>query len=445
MTFLLLTHCTLIIAQSAWRFGTASTDVTPGYPVRLSGYAVRQTVSEGVDMPLFVKALALEERPGSVALILTIDNCGISRSIRNEITARIERRNPLPPERVVIFSSHTHSAPALTGAIPNMFAGPLPPEDAATVDRYTRELIDKVVATARTALDNLETGSLFFAQGKVSFAKNRRTPGGPVDHAVPVLAVKDAQGKVRAALANYACHCTTLQGDLNRIHGDWVGVAAKILEEKNPGMTALFSIGCGADSNPAPRGKIEHVNAHGQELANEVARLLDSPLQEMNGRLQFRSKAIELPFDPLPSREEWEKRAAQPGIVGYHAKRNLERLDRGEKLPVALPYLVQTWNFGDELAMVFLPGEVVVDYVLRLKSIYNPERLWVSAYANWVPCYIPSERILREGGYEAESSLWYYDRPARLSPKTEELIISTVRELLPKTFMREKTSAGKEK
>src|SRR5204862_6523552 len=110
---------------------------------------------------------------------------------------------------------------------------------------------------------------------------------------------------------------------------------------------------------------------------------------------------------------------------GYHAKKNLARLDHGETLPKTLSYYVQTWNFGDDLAMVFLSGEVVVAYALRLKQEFDPSRLWVTAYANYVPCYIPSRRILNEGGYEAESSLWYYDRPARLASEVEELIVST--------------------
>ena len=86
--------------------------------------------------------------------------------------------------------------------------------------------------------------------------------------------------------------------------------------------------------------------------------------------------------------------------------------------------------------MVFLSGEVVVDYDLRLKSEFDPSRLWVTSYAHYVPCYIPSRRILTEGGYEAEDSLWYYDRPGRISTNAEDLIINTVHGLLPKSFLK---------
>src|SRR5205085_2375179 len=148
-----------------------------------------------------------------------------------------------------------------------------------------------------------------------------------------------------------------------------------------------------------------------------------------------------LPFGPPFSHAQWEERAQKAGITGYHAKKYLARLERGEKIPNTLSYYAQTWNFGEELAMVFLAGEVVVDYALRLKQEFDPARLWVTGYADYVPCYIPSRRILKEGGYEAEDSLWYYDRPARISTNAEELIIQTVHELLPKSFLYDKQKA----
>ena len=82
------------------------------------------------------------------------------------------------------------------------------------------------------------------------------------------------------------------------------------------------------------------------------------------------------------------------------------------------------------LAMVFLPGEVVVDYALRLKRDLGDD-LWVTAYANDVPCYIASRRVIGEGGYEVTGAMPTYDKPAALAPETEDLIVATVHELLP--------------
>jgi hypothetical protein len=157
----------------------------------------------------------------------------------------------------------------------------------------------------------------------------------------------------------------------------------------------------------------------------------------VEGKLVCRTKRIELPFAPLPTRAQWEAIAQTNGYPASHARLNLARLDRGEKLPTQLPYLVQTWVFGDSLAMVFLPGEVVVDYSLRLKREYDSSRLWINAYANDVPCYIPSERVLKEGGYEGGGAMVFYDRPGPFAPGVEERIVTAVHALLRKKFQHE--------
>ena len=98
------------------------------------------------------------------------------------------------------------------------------------------------------------------------------------------------------------------------------------------------------------------------------------------------------------------------------------------------PYPIQTWSFGDSLGMVFLAGEVVADYGLRLKRELDPSRLWVHAYSNDVAFYVASKRLIPEGGYEVDRSMVFYGLPARLADDTEDRIISTVRRLLPRTF-----------
>ena len=121
--------------------------------------------------------------------------------------------------------------------------------------------------------------------------------------------------------------------------------------------------------------------------------------------------------------------------IAYAAKRNLERLDRGDALAKEVPYQVQSWTFGKDLAMVFLPGEVTVDYQLRLKMEFDHERLWVNAYANDAPCYIPSRKVLAEGGFEGESAMVYYDQPAKFAPGAEDLIVAAVYNILPAEFL----------
>ena len=423
--------------------GVAKIDVTPSYPIRLTGYAVRKTESEGTEQKLWARALAIGSDGDGAAILMTVDNCGICANVTEEVAARLKKKASIARERFAVCSSHTHTGPCTVGFAPNIFAMPIPPEQQATIARYTQELTDKLEQVALAALTDRRPGKLAWGIGSAEFARNRRTSGGPVDHAVPLLRATDRNGNLRAILANYACHCTTLGGEVNKFCGDWIGFAAEFLETDLPGAIALVAVGCGADSNPHPRGGPDFglalAREHGREIATEAKRLLETELKPLANNLQFRTKRIELPFQRHFTREEWEERARKSGIVGYHATNYLGRLDSGEKLPATLPYLVQAWTFEDDLAMVFLSGEVVVDYSLRLKKDFDTNRLWINAYANDVPCYIPSKRILREGGYEAEESLWYYGRPQRLAPETEDLIIGTVHELLPKKFAADPT------
>src|SRR4051812_42964215 len=132
--------------------GVAKIDITPAYPIRLTGYAVRKKESEGVGQHLWAKALAIGSDVEQPAILITVDNCGVPVNVRNEVVSRLKKARHIEPERVAICSSHTHSGPCVQGFAPNIFGEPLPPEHQAHVDRYTRELIDALETVSLQAL-----------------------------------------------------------------------------------------------------------------------------------------------------------------------------------------------------------------------------------------------------------------------------------------------------
>ena len=264
-----------------------------------------------------------------------------------------------------------------------------------------------------------------------------------------MLCATDEQGKHLAIVVNYACHCTTLTDTDNKIHGDWAGAAQELIEQDNPGAVALVCIGCGADANPNPRGKFEMALANGRAVADEVQRLLGQDLRPVSGSLVSRMSQIQLPFGPPPSRETFQKRVAaaqtpQASVADILKARNAEAmlaaLDH-DGLPTHLDYSVTVWSFGEDLAMVFMEGEVVVDFALRLKRELDGRRLWVTAYANGVPCYIVSRRVLAEGGYEPDSSMLCYGLPGPLADSVEEQVFGAVKSLVPAAFTAEAATA----
>lgn len=428
-------------SAAAIAVGAAGIDITPDYPIRLSGYGARRTVSEGVEHRIHAKALAMgDEKGGNLTLILTVDNVGIPAWITEKVFEEIAKSKPLAREQFTICASHTHSAPMLAGTLENLFGMDIPADQWEVVKKYSDELAGKLAQVGLQAIGAMRRADLFWAVGQVGFAKNRRTEGGPVDHEAPILAAR-AEGKWIAILANYACHCTTLGGEFNKVCGDWAGYAQEAIETKFPGAIALVAIGCGGDANPNPRGLLAQAQQYGGELATEAERVLKGELKPLNSLPKGALSRFKLAFDTLPTRAQWEELARQNNAIGYHARKNLARLDRGEALPTELEYSTQALAFGDDLAMVFLPGEVVVDYALRIKRSYAAHRVWVNAYSNDDPCYIPSKRILAEGGYEGGGAMVYYDRPTKLAPDTEERIIAQVDRLMPAAY---KMDAAKE-
>ncbi len=433
------------LAQGAIPVGTARVDVTPEDHVRLVGYESRRTESEGVASRLMAVAIAIGGDPDA-AVLVAVDNCAVGGLVVEEVAARLAKRAGLKRERLAVCSTHTHCAPGLTGTLDFILGGGLPADQRGRLAKYTAQLTDAIEKAALEALANRAPATLAWTQGRIDFAANRRVlkngvwtgfgvnPSGPTDPSVPVLRAIDAQGKTKAILLGYACHCTTLGGEFNKICADWAGYARDEIEKRNPGATALVVIGCGADANPEPRRGLDDAIHHGTALGTLVDRLAKSTMTPLPGRIEARLKRLELPLEKPPSRAELVALATKPAAQGAFARSLLERLEKGETLPTTVPYVVQTWCFGDQMAMVFLAGEVVVDYSLRLKWEIGKKRLWINAYSNDVPCYIPSRRVLSEGGYEADFSMIYYGRPARFTPAIEDLITGAVHDLLPAPF-----------
>lgn len=410
IAFLGLTFLAMVLpATAGWQAGAAKIDITPGYPVRLSGYGNRTTEHEGVKAAIWAKVLALAWNDEPPAIVMTVDNVGVPSTVRDQVLAALKDQH-MVTERLAICSTHTHCAPMLSGNLVNMFGMDLPADQQQRVDRYTQDLVNDLVKAAREAIAALQPATLSMGHGEVKFAGNRRLrtptgyanspyPEGPTDHDLPVLKVTDAKGVVRAVFTSYACHCTTM--GWNFIYPDWAGMAQVALERAFPEAVALTAIGCGADQNPYPRHEEILAQLHGDSLAAEAIRLIKGystvvgdwksgtgTLRPLQGPLTCGVRNITLPYDTLPTPEQWEKQAKDGKSLHekHLAGLFLAMLARHQPVPTELPYMVQAWRFGDDLAMVFLNGEVVVDYGLRLKREYDKERLWVNSYSNNVPC-----------------------------------------------------------
>jgi len=398
----------------------------------MAGYAARTRPSEGAAQDIYAKALALQDRSGQRLVLVTTDLLGLTVDVSAAVATRVEKKYGLGRDRLMLNSSHTHCGPVIDRML--AVAYKLDAAQWSDIDAYTRELEDKLVSTIGAALGSLHPARVSFGHTAAGFAKNRRTqfsPNGPVDHDVPVLRVDDRSGKLRAVVFGYACHNTTIGPEVCRLNGDYAGFCQTELRKHHPGAEALFVTGCGADANPFPRGTEELARAHGSELAVAVDKALGNSLQPIGGPLRASFERVNLEFAPAPSREELSKRLEDKNqYVARHAREMLAILDHEGKLPANYPYPIQVWQFGKDLTWIALGGEVVVDYDLRLKQIFGAYRLWVSGYSNDVMGYIPSLRVLKEGGYEGGGAMIYYVRPGPWSDAVEDTIIHATERLV---------------
>ena len=428
------------LAAESWQAGAAKIEITPDEFMAMAGYGGRDAPADGKVTDLWAKALVIEDGDGHRGVIITLDLVGIDRIESQAICTSLQEKYKLTRQQIMICTSHTH-----TGPVVGMDLAPLhyliqTKEQQKRIEEYAVVLHDKVVEVVGQAIGNLAPSHLSWGSGRATFAVNRhenkpydkvpqwRTEGvlkGPIDYDVPVLAVRDAEGHLQAVLFGYACHCTVLS--FTQWSGDYAGFAQIELEQLHPGCVALFWAGCGADQNPLPRRTVELAQHYGRRLADAVDNaLLTAAPVAIEGELATNYAEIDLPLAELPSKEQIESEAESSNrYVAARAKMLLGKLENGP-LSQTYPYPISCWKIGNDVQFIALGGEVVVDYAIRLKAELAGTKTWVAGYSHDVMAYIPSRRVLREGGYEGGGAMVYYGLPTVWAPTIENMITAEV-------------------
>lgn len=428
----------LMICGGLWaadyRVGLARIDITPELPIWMSGYASRNQPAQSVLLPLSAKAMIIEDSHGKRVALVSTDIIGLPREISTVVAQQAEIRYQLKRSQLLLNSSHTHSGPVVRPNLSLMYD--LGPSETEATERYRHFLTERLITVIGEALRALKPASLQIGFGRAGFAVNRRqfknqavqigvNPDGPTDFEVPVLKAQGEDGRWMAVLFGYTCHNTTLGGDNLQIQGDYAGFAQQEWEGRHPGNTAMFFLLCAADQNPNPRGKIDQARQHGKELADAVDEVLQKPMKTIHGdihaafletRLEFAKHTRDQFDEELKSKDVYRQRRARWILASY---------DRGKPIR-SIPYPVQAIQLGKDFAIIALSGEVVIDYQLRIKQEFAGRPLMVCGYSNEVMCYIPSRRVLKEGGYEPSDSMIYYGMPGSFQETVEEQVMGAV-------------------
>lgn len=455
-------------AAESWWAGFGKVEITPTEPVRLSGYSNRDKPHTEVADPLFARAMVLSETEANVkqldakqtgkrsVVLVSIDSIAIVGTMTRQIEESLNAEYGLTRSDFVICSTHSHAAPHAASGLNNLYRTPLTADEQAAIDRHADRVREGILQAIAAAMKSRQSAQLEIASSTANFAVNRRVlknglwtgfgnqTDGPVDRRVQLMRAVTSEGKLLGAAFLYACHCTTLGPDFNKVSADWAGLAACDLEKKHSDAVFLPVIGCGADANPEPRRGYDDALHHAAEMVSSIETALKAAWTQVQqfpvAHFGYAGIAPE-----LPSRAELAATAADKDVTKRRwAETMLAILKAKGRLPETYPDPIHTWSFGQDLLWVFMGGEVVVDYQLRLEENLPAKNVWVAAYSDDVFAYVASERMRAEGGYEVDSSMLYYNQPGRWQSGTEDLIERRVQEILADTTPDDKPRTAKQ-
>jgi neutral ceramidase len=407
-------------ADSDFQVGFGRRKITPTDSLWMSGYAGPERRADGVLDDLYAQAMAVRDGAGARALLLRVDVCTMRDATINQICELITQRTGLLRREVLVNVSHTHSGPA----VDELYHYPMSTEDRANLAAYMERLKAMCADAAEDALKDLQPAVLEVGVGEAHFFHNRRgldadgrytgmqaNPDNHADRDVPVLRVSATDGAVRGVVFGVACHNVTL-GVNREYSGDYAGQARIQLERDIP--NALFVTGCGADANPY-RGSTgaDLVRQHGVTLAKEVKRVMAEPMEPVRGPLKTEFRYVDLPLVTYATRADIEKMRRGPFADYGTVNRLLATLDRRARIPTTFSAPFAVWQFGDDLTLAGLPEETVSEYVPLLKKAIGSQTLWTAGYCNDVSSYLPTVRIMDQGGYETRGFIanthagWY--------------------------------------
>ena len=427
--------------------GTASVCITPPIGLELTGFGGRPSGSVGVHDDLYAKALVVDDGAAKVAWVTT-DLLSLDFGLVSEIRSCVEERVGIPPERVMLSSSHTHSGPA---TIRLRGVGDMDPAYTSTLVRYIEGAICAADADRRPA-------ALGYGRGDVQVGINRRerrdagtvlgkNPKRPVSPWVHVLRV-DREGGAGAALFSHAAHPVVLGGGNLFVSADYPGYAMRFVEQAEE-VAALFANGCCGDINSDPvGGTFEDARRLGTILGAEVVKTFERVVGQEDLSVRSHAETVALPLiDPPPPEEaervvEEQRRALEEMVAAgepphrTRIPREMVRwaedmldLSRRGVAGATQAFEIQAFAFGDDIAVVGLPGEVFVHYALNIERESPFEHTFVVECTNGCIGYVPAAADYPQGGYEVDYAYRLYGTQM-IASESEQVILAGAERVL---------------
>ena len=395
--------------------GASIIDITPPNGIAMAGFAARTEVAKGDHDALTVRALVVDD-----TAIVTVDVIGIDANL----SARARARASLPDQAITITATHTHGGPVS-----------MPGRLSAKADHaFILCLEDAVVKAVDLAIVNQKPARLLGGIGvEPGFASNRRRLDGPVDTGIPVLRFESVEGSTIAILVSYACHPVVLGADNLSWTGDYPHFVRKKLETTFPGAIAIFATGCAGDVNTGhsaaaslsllatPERSFAKAKEIGFGIANSV---IDARLTDVSGNVGHSEVFADICFEQREQEaldilaKSWRLAAKDTSSLEVIWANWAEKHMGRDLSPLKARITALKWG---SVGIIALPGEIFAETALEIREkLAQKDPLFILAYADDNPGYIPPESDYLRGGYEIDEAHRFYGLGATIAPKTAE-------------------------
>ena len=406
------------------RAGAAIADITPAPGVSLSGPVTTREPVRRIVTPLCARALVLDNGCERIAFVVC-DCASIYFSETADKAKRlVQERTGLPPERLVISTTHTHAAPRIGLSTSQL--------DLQYYDLFCQRVAEAV----SMAIRNLAPAKVGWGVGsKPEFTRCRRNllkpgtfgpnpfgerkdravmcgwgkairPTGPVDPQVGVLSVQHADGRPLAVLANYSIHYVSgaKPGDVTAdYHGHFADQLATLMRADNADSPFVGIMARGnAGDTACYHGGYEAMKKVGNALAEEAFHVCRKIDHHDRVPLGVRQSTIELGMRrPDAKRIEWAKAVLEDTWKGK-AHRWTQVYARGTlelaKSPETIPFCLQAFRIGD-LAVTTVPCEMYASTALAIRKASPLHPYFNIDLANGFWGYLPPPEQHKLGGY----------------------------------------------